>query len=65
MLGESTRKYYSKNLSATPLSTETCNSTANYAGSLPDDLICMENNDKDEKCQINVSLFVYFSELFS
>ncbi|XP_055326468.1 uro-adherence factor A-like isoform X3 [Sitodiplosis mosellana] len=51
--GESRRKHYIKNLSATPLSTESCNSTANYAGSLPDDLICMENNDNDEKCQIN------------
>lgn len=55
---ESTRTNYLKRLNAPPLSTETCNATANYAGSLPDDLICFEDaNSKDNntKCQINVS----------
>lgn len=55
---ESTRTNYLKRLNTPPLSTETCNATANYAGSLPDDLICFEDaNSKDNntKCQINVS----------
>lgn len=55
--GESSKEYYVKKLNTPPLSTESCNSTANYAGSLPDDLICIEdaNNENEEKCQINVS----------
>lgn len=41
-----------------PLSTDSCNATENYAGSLPDDLVCIEDagNENDTKCQINVSL---------
>lgn len=37
------------------MSTESCNSTANYAGSLPDDLICFDDVNNDDKCQINVN----------
>lgn len=46
-----------KKLNTPPLSTEHCNATANYAGSLPDDLVCIEDasDDNNTKCQINVS----------
>lgn len=52
------------------MSTESCNSTANYAGSLPDDLVCFDDVNKDDKCQINVSFDIfskdeqYFTTLF-
>lgn len=57
LLGESTRKSYVKRMNTPALSTENCNATANYAGSLPDDLVCIEDagNENDTKCQINVS----------
>lgn len=37
------------------MSTESCNSTANYAGSLPDDLVCFDDVNNDDQCQINVN----------
>lgn len=57
-IGESTRKAYVKQMNTPPLSTDSCNATANYAGSLPDDSVCIEDagNENDTKCQINVSL---------
>lgn len=55
--GESIRKSYVKQLNMPPLSTENCNATTNYAGSLPDDLICIDDTSdrNDTNCQINVS----------
>lgn len=46
-----------------PLSTENCNATANYAGSLPDDLVCIEDASYEinTKCQINVSIIIFNS----
>lgn len=55
LIGESVREYYTKKLNVPPLSTDVCNSTANFAGSLPDDLICIDDVNDDENCHINVS----------
>lgn len=58
--GEPLKDHYIKKLKTPPLSTEGCNSTANFAGSLPDDLICIEdvNKENEDECQINVSILI-------